>query len=160
MHDNGIEDIITKLYDMVQDARALPLGADKCILERERVLDLLDEISNQLPGELKQAKTIVDSRNELIAKAKKEAENVVRQMVSQEAIYQEARKRADELVVAAQGRIRELKQVTNTYVDDALYRTEEAIKEALADIRDSRARFNKLVTPRQERAESPLMEDI
>ena len=167
MHDNGIEDIITKLYDMVQDARALPLGADKCILERERVLDLLDEISNQLPGELKQAKTIVDSRNELIAKAKKEAENVVRQaqaqakqMVSQEAIYQEARKRADEVVVAAQGRIRELKQVTNTYVDDALYRTEEAIKEALADIRDSRARFNKLVTPRQERAESPLMEDI
>ena len=90
----------------------------------------------------------------------RQAQAQAKQMVSQEAIYQEARKRADELVVAAQGRIRELKQVTNTYVDDALYRTEEAIKEALADIRDSRARLNKLVTPRQERAESPMMEDI
>lgn len=68
MHDNGIEELITKLYDMVQDARSLPLGADKCIVERDKVLDMLDEISNQLPGELKQAKTIVDSRNELIAK--------------------------------------------------------------------------------------------
>ena len=77
MHDNGIEELITKLYDMVQDARSLPLGADKCIVERDKVLDMLDEISNQLPGELKQAKTIVDSRNELIAKAKREAEGLV-----------------------------------------------------------------------------------
>ena len=36
MHDNGIEELITKLYDMVQDARSLPLGADKCIVERTR----------------------------------------------------------------------------------------------------------------------------
>ena len=50
MHDNGIEELITKLYDMVQDARSLPLGADKCIVERDKVLDMLDEISNQLPG--------------------------------------------------------------------------------------------------------------
>ena len=78
MHDNGIEELITKLYDMVQDARSLPLGADKCIVERDKVLDMLDEISNQLPGELKQAKTIVDSRNELIAKAKREAEGLYR----------------------------------------------------------------------------------
>ena len=102
MHDNGIEELITKLYDMVQDARSLPLGADKCIVERDKVLDMLDEISNQLPGELKQAKTIVDSRNELIAKAKREAEGLVRQaqaqakqLVSQEATYKEAQAHAE-----------------------------------------------------------------
>ena len=54
---NGIEEIITTLYEMVQDAWSLPLGAEKCVVERDKVLDLLDEISNQLPGELKQAKT-------------------------------------------------------------------------------------------------------
>ena len=52
---SGIEEILTTLYEMVQDAWSLPLGADKCVLERVKVLDLLDEISNQLPGELKQA---------------------------------------------------------------------------------------------------------
>ena len=50
---SGIEEILTTLYEMVQDAWSLPLGADKCVLERDKVLDLLDEISNQLPGELK-----------------------------------------------------------------------------------------------------------
>ena len=70
---NGIEETITTLYEMVQDAWSLPLGAEKCVVERDKVLDLLDEISNQLPGELKQAKTIVDSRGELITNAKREA---------------------------------------------------------------------------------------
>ena len=47
MNEQHIEDIISALYDMVQDARALPLGADKCILERDKVLDMLDEMFRQ-----------------------------------------------------------------------------------------------------------------
>ena len=39
MSERNIEDIIGSLYDMVQDARAMPLAADKCILERDRVLE-------------------------------------------------------------------------------------------------------------------------
>ena len=38
----------------------MPLAADKCILERDRVLDLLDEIISQLPAEIKQSRTIVE----------------------------------------------------------------------------------------------------
>ena len=71
MNEKHIEDIITALYDLVQDARGLPLGTDKCIVERDKVLDMLDEISAQLPAELKQSRTIVDSRNELIGQAKR-----------------------------------------------------------------------------------------
>ena len=79
MNEQHIEEIISALYDMVQDARGLPLGADKCILERDKVLDMLDEVIAQLPVELKQARTIVDSRNELIGQARREAEGLIRQ---------------------------------------------------------------------------------
>ena len=94
---NGIEETITTLYEMVQDAWSLPLGAEKCVVERDKVLDLLDEISNQLPGELKQAKTIVESRNEVITNAKREAENILKQaeqrakqMISREEVVKQA----------------------------------------------------------------------
>ena len=127
---NGVEEIITTLYEMVQDAWSLPLGADKCVLERDKVLDLLDEISNQLPGELKQAKTIVESRNEVITNAKREAENILkqaeqraRQMISHEEVYLQAQKEADDLMKNAQAKIKELRQVTNDYVDDSMKRT-------------------------------------
>ena len=79
MSNRTTEDIIGALYDMVQDARAMPLAADKCILERDRVLDMLDEIIAQLPSELKQSRAIVESRVEIISQARREAETVVKQ---------------------------------------------------------------------------------
>ena len=83
MANRTTEDIIGELYDLVQDARAMPLAMDKCILERDKVLDMLDEIIAQLPGELKQSRTIVESRNELISQARREAEGILRQAQEQ-----------------------------------------------------------------------------
>lgn len=159
MNEQNIEDIISALYDMVQDARALPLGADKCILERDKVLDMLDEIIAQLPVELKQARTIVESRNELIGQARREAEGLIRQaqekadqMVAEEAIYQEAKRQCHEMVLNTQTRMAELRKVSNDYMDDALRRTEEAIALSLEDVRDTRTKFMALVESQEKKA--------
>ena len=49
------------------------------------------------------------------------------------------------MIQAAQDKIRELKSVTNNYVDDALRQTEQAIAEAFEQVKESRAKFNALV---------------
>ena len=159
MNENHIEDIISALYDMIQDARALPLGADKCILERDKVLDMLDEIIAQLPSELKQSRTIVESRNELIGQARREAEGIVRQaqqkaneMVEQEAIYQEAKRQCQEMVLNTQNQLAELRKVSNAYMDDALMRTEEAMAQALAEVRDTRTKFKALAEAQEKKS--------
>ena len=156
MSDRNTEDIIGALYDLVQDARSMPLAADKCIVERDRVLDMLDEIIAQLPVELKQARTIVESRNELISQARREAETVLRQaqeqakqLVTQEAIYQEAKRRSEELVQQTQNRINQLRKAGNDYMDESLRQTEEAITKALTEVRDTRMKF-RTVTEAQE----------
>ena len=158
MSDRNTEDIIGALYDLVQDARSMPLAADKCILERDRVLDMLDEIIAQLPGELKQSRTIVESRNELISQARREAETILRQaqeqakqMVTKEAIYIEAKKRAEELVGQTQTRIDALKKAANDYMDDALARTEEVIAESLNNVRETRVKFRSVTEAQQQR---------
>ena len=161
MSDRNTEDIIGALYDMVQDARSMPLAADKCILERDRVLDMLDEIIAQLPAELKQSRTIVESRNELISQARREAEMIMRQaqeqakqLVTKEAIYIEAKRRAEELVGQTQERIAALKKASNEYMDEALRQTEEVIAESLANVRDTRVKF-RAVTEAQEQRKNP-----
>ena len=157
MNEQHIEDIISALYTMVEDARALPLGADKCILERDKVLDMLDEIIAQMPNELKQSRAIVESRNELIGQARREAEGIVRdaqkqaeELVSEQAIYLEAKRQCQEMIEAAQGRIEQLKQASNAYMDDALRATEETIAQSLADVRETRARFQALTAAKEE----------
>ena len=165
MNEQNIEDIISALYDMVQDARALPLGADKCILERDKVLDMLDEIIAQLPIELKQSRTIVDSRNELIGQARREAENLIRQaqeqankMVAEETIYQEAKRQCQEMVLQTKTRMAELRRASNDYMDDALRRTEEAVAMSLEDVRDTRAKFKALIDAQEKRSETAANE--
>ena len=161
MSDRNTEDIIGALYDMVQDARSMPLSADKCILERDKVLDMLDEIIAQLPGELKQARTIVESRNELVSQARREADNVIReaqekanQLVTKEAIYEEAKKRSEELVSQTQNRINQLRKAANEYMDESLRQTEEVISSALNEVRDTRMKF-RAVTEAQEQRKQP-----
>lgn len=163
---SNIDDIIGSLYDMVQDARAMPLAADKCILERDRVLDMLDEIIAQMPGELKQARTIVESRNELINQARREAEGIIRQaqeqskqLVTKEAIYEEARKRSEEMVAQTQNKINQLRKAGNDYMDDALRQTEETISKALEDVRETRMKF-RTVTEAQEQRRAPKNLDV
>ena len=159
MNEQNIEEIISALYDMVQDARALPLGADKCILERDKVLDMLDEVMAQMPVELKQARTIVDSRNELIGQARREAESIIRKAqedaaakVSEEAIYLEAKRQCQEMVIQTQARMAEVRKASNDYMDDALRRTEESIAMSLEDVRGTRQKFAALVEAQEKRA--------
>ena len=148
----------------------MPLAADKCIVERDKVLDMLDEIIAQMPGELKQSRTIVESRNELISQARREAEGILRQaqeqakqMVTKEAIYIEAKKRSEELVGQTQERINQLRKAGNEYMDEALRRTEETIEQALNEVKDTRMKFRTVTEAQEQRKEqrkAPVNVDI
>ena len=153
------EDIIGLIYDMVQDARAVPLAMDKCIVERDKVLDLLDELIAQLPVELKQAQTIVESRADLISQGKREKEAIIRkaqeqakQLVSQEAICIEAKRVAEEIEQKAHERAAQIQKAGNAYMDESLRQTEEMIAKTLVEIQQVRGRF-RTVTDSQPAAE-------
>lgn len=165
MSDRNIEDAIGALYDLVQDARAMPLAADKCILERDQVLDMLDEIIAELPAELKESRTIVESRNELISQARREAEGVLRQaqdqarqMVTQEAVYQEAKRRADDMLNQTQIKVAQLRKAANDFMDDALCRTEATIAQALGEVQETRARFRAVTEAQEQRKKAAAPE--
>ena len=79
MAGTPIDELINSLYEMVEDAWTMPLGADRCVLEREKVLDVLDEIRANLPSDLKMAREIVAKRNDILESGKKEAENMRKQ---------------------------------------------------------------------------------
>ena len=166
MNERGIEEVISTLYEMIQDARSVPLSGDKCMVERDKVLDLLDEISNQLPGELKQARTIVESRGEVINNAKREAENILkqaqaqaRQMVSDNEIYRQAQIEANGMIEKAQAKIKDLKGVTEASISEALSQNDASIRETLDRVRTARAQFNNLVAAQSKAAPAVIEEE-
>jgi F0F1-type ATP synthase membrane subunit b/b' len=144
----SVEELVKLLTDMVHDAFTLPLGADKCVLNRDRVLDILEELTATLPSDLKQARSIVESRNEILSQAKREADTIkrqaedrARQLVSQEEVLITARKKAGEMMAAAKSEVRDVRRASNERIDDTLKRVEDAIGSALTEVRKIRTDF-------------------
>jgi hypothetical protein len=166
MANRTSEDIIGVLYDLIQDARAMPLAMDKCIVERDKVLDLLDEIIAQLPVELKQARTIVESRAELISQGKREKEVIIRkaqeqakELVAQEAVTKEAKRVAEEIEQKANDRAIQIQKAGNAYMDESLRQTEEVIAQALADIQATREKFRAITESLEQRTYEEEVEE-
>ena len=146
--DNRIQELLDMLYTMINDAWGLPLGAEKCVIERDKVLELLDEIKAQLPSELAEAQSLVSARDRFISNAKTEAETIRKtaeakaaQLMDEQEVIRAAKAKANSIVHAAETKSAELRRVANEYADDALRRTEEAISEALNEVHQSRTRF-------------------
>ena len=142
---SGVEELLDMLFDMVDEAKNVPLSSDKCMIERDRALDLIDDIRAQFPVELTEAKKVMATRADMLSSAKREAEAIrkaaedkARQM---DVITLQAKQRANEMMQQAEERSRELKRSANEYCEDALRRTEEAVAEAYDEIKKSRARF-------------------
>lgn len=146
--DNTVMELVEMLYQMITDAWGMPLGADKCVIERDRVLDILDEIKAQLPAEIEESKKLMAAKSEYIAGAKKEAESIrkmaedqARRMVDEMEVSKLAKARAQDLVEESEKKSVELRKVANDYAADTLKRTEDAISAALEEVRQSRASF-------------------
>ena len=151
--------MLEMLYTMIDQAGGIPLGAEKCVIERDKALDLIDEIKAQFPNELAEARRLVDARAEFITNAKREADTIrktaeerARQLMEEQEVIKAARSRANELVSGAENSANELKRAANEYVDDAMRRTEEALAAALEEMRQTRSRFRSAAGPGRSRS--------
>jgi len=149
----GIEDIIDILYNMVEDAHIVPFGKGKAMVDREKVLDLLDEVRGNLPADMKAAHDIVEKRNELLEAAKREADAIQKQaedkaraMVNESELVMIAKRRANEIVANAEAKSKEIKDMTNAYCEEILRKTETAVNESLKDISTLRTQFKQAVS--------------
>lgn len=144
----GVNELLDMLFEMIDEAKNVPLSSDKCMLERDKALDLIDEIRGQFPVELAEAKKLLAARSDYLASAKREgdliiqqAEEKAKQMLAEDELLNQAKQKGNELLRQAEERSRDLKKAANAYCEDALRRTEEAVAEAYDEIKKSRTRF-------------------
>ena len=170
MEDKNVQKLLDMLYGMIDEARGATFSSEKCIINREEALDLLDEVRTKLPAELSKAQDLMKSKEQYVDKANREVKRMLDQaqdeakrlrdqaqeesrrmlekaqedaktIVSESETIQRAQRRSSEIIHQAEDRSRQLYQVANTYTEDALRRTEEAIQAALDEVRESRVRF-------------------
>lgn len=73
----NLESILNELDEVLESAVTLPL-TNKCMVDAERIRELIDDIRLNMPSEIKQARAVVADRNEILSMAKQEAEELIR----------------------------------------------------------------------------------
>ncbi len=148
---NGVEELLGALYDMIEDGKSVPMHPEQCKIDRDRALDLLDEVRAQFPVELGEAQKLVAAREEYIATARREAETVkaqaqeqVKRLLNESEIVNQARDLSNEMVRKAQAQSDALKQAATSYCDDILKQTDDQVAQLSAGLQQLRIKFRQL----------------
>ncbi len=104
----AVDELLDMLFDMIDEAKNAAFSGDKCVIERDKALDLIEDAKKQLPVDLAEARKILNARNEYLAAAKREAEEIrkraeieANQMVSEAPVMTQARQKAREVLAHA-----------------------------------------------------------
>ncbi len=141
MENNDIIELLDILYGMVTEAWSVPVGKDKCIIEREKAIEIINDIKASLPSSIAEAKRLVSARDEFIGNAKREAEALrkgaeekARAMVEEQEVIRVARAKSAEMIASAEARSKELRRVASEYVEDIMRQAEESVGSALNNL--------------------------
>ncbi len=131
---------IHQLEEMVREAKSMPLSSS-ALLNRDEVLELIEQMKDALPDEIKQARWIVKDREELLAKARRDAEAMVEQarqeqlrLASHEAVVQKANDESERILQEAGEDARRLRLEAEDYVDAKLAQLEGQLQRILEDM--------------------------
>jgi cell division septum initiation protein DivIVA len=104
------DELLSELIELTETARAVPMSAS-CVLPRERVLDLLDELREVLPPEMDEARTVIATRDRVLKDAYEEAAATRARAVEEaDTVLDDARHRAEQIGSDADQRADEVLQ--------------------------------------------------
>lgn len=146
LRGKAVDQILAQIEDELTDSKGVPLRRDLCIADRERLLDMLEMAQENLPGDLAQAQTIIQSQEKILSNARSRAEAIIKEaqakadrMVEESAVVAMANKRAAEIMTQCENKMQEARRNTFDYVDDMLKKAEVTTAELLSDVKKIRS---------------------
>lgn len=142
-----IMEIIDLMEEIIDKAPAVPLSG-KVVVDKEDLLDYIQEMRLVYPDEVKEAKWVKEERERILEEAKsrsetliKNAEEKVVQMIDEHEITKQAVEQANNMLNEAQTRSIEIKTDCDSYADDILNDVEKRLDMLLKKVRDDKAYF-------------------
>ncbi|MDX6201357.1 MAG: hypothetical protein QOF82_1647 [Frankiales bacterium] len=142
-----VQDVQVKLDEIVatvESARAMPMSAS-CVVNRADLLGQLDELRELLPGEFRQARYLLQDRDEVVAEGRREAERIIEdaeqerlRLIDETDLVRDARTEAARLIGAAREEAAGMRREVDDYVDTKLANFEVVLTRTLGAVERGR----------------------
>ena len=130
---------LAQLEQIVREAKSMPLSSS-VLISRDEVLEMLHDMQESLPEEIKQARWVVRDREDLLAKARSEGDRIIeqaqedqRRMAMKDAVAKRAEEEAARLLQEAEDTTGDMRREAEDYVDGKLAQFEIALRKILED---------------------------
>ena len=141
----NVEELLELMEETLEEGTSVPFASSKRVVDVDRMRDIIDEVRNNLPDELRDSKKIVADREQILRNAQTDADNLIKQaeerargLVSDQEIVKRAQQRAVEILSAAQSQAKELNRSATAYCETILKNSEEVLARSIADIKNTR----------------------
>jgi hypothetical protein len=148
------EQILRRVMEIVESAPGIPMSASVRV-NREELLELLEDCVSRLPDELRSARWLLKEREEFLARSRREGEEIiavakarVARMVERTEVVKAAEARARQIVEEAEAEARRMRRETEDYCDQKLASFENVL-----------ARIHKTVAAGRARLAAPTIEE-
>ena len=142
-------EIIEALEEKIEHSFTVPLWG-KGIVDKDELLDMLQEARVKFPDEMKQAKWVKEERARIIADAQKEAAAIIKNaedkilaMVNEHEITKQAYAQANEIIEHANDNAREIRLGCLQYADNLMQKLEDNLISAVETVRENRKDLKK-----------------
>ena len=146
----SVFDVLDEMDDMLDNAKAFPLAAHKIVIDGDRLRELVNDVRLNLPKEMKRARDIDYDCDRVMKEAESKAENIIhnaeeraKSLVAENAIVDEAKRRAHEILTMTKNKCEETKDATAAYVLQSLTATEAKLNTLLSDLRKEKGNWEK-----------------
>ena len=141
----NVEELLELMEETLEAGTAVPFSPSKRMDDVDRMRDIIDEVRNNLPDEVRESKKIVNDREQIMKNARIESENIIQQaeerartLTSEQEIVKRSQQRAVEILTAAQSQAKELSRNATVYCEGILKNSEEVLARSVSDIKNTR----------------------
>jgi cell division septum initiation protein DivIVA len=143
-----LAEILDELARIVEHAKSMPLSSS-AIIGRDEVLGLLDEARDALPAEFQRARRVLQDREEVRARAAREADELLDEaraqaahMVQRTEIVRQARNNAERILADVEAENRRIRHEADDYVDRKLAAFEIVLDRTIRTVQAGRDRLS------------------
>lgn len=158
------EELLLRAREQVETARSVPMSAS-VMVNRDELLGLIEDAIAGLPEEVRQARWLLKEREEFLAKARREAEDIIdagrqqaERMVERTEVVREARRRGQQVIDEADAQARALKHEAEDYIDQKLASFEVVLDRTMQAVQKGRERLQ-VVVDLPEAEDAPELEE-
>jgi len=137
---DALLDYLDDIEEVLETSKSLPF-TNKISVEKERVLDILNEIRLNLPDDIRAAQRILGDHDRIVAEAERKsqsiiesAENEAKIRTNNHEIFRRASDQASETVEEAKKNARDLRLNAMDYADSMLKDAEDQVKDYMANL--------------------------